>query len=87
MLHAEHQCKHSQQLPWRSEINELVTKINMMKLTLTSMNNKIDMTIQIASQRMNLKTDFLIPTIKDELLKGIREARQQIRLEWKKKRS
>ena len=87
LLHAEHQCKHYQRLPWSPEINELVTKINMMKLTLTSMNNKIDMTKQIASQRKNLKTEFTIPATKDELNKEIREARKQIRIEWKKKRS
>ena len=60
MLNAEQQCKHYQRLPWCPAINDLVTKINMMKLSLTSMNNKIDMAKQIKSQRKNLKTDFII---------------------------
>ena len=78
--------QHYQRLPWCPAINDLVTKINMMKLTLTSMNNKIDMTKQIASQRKNLKTEFMIPAIKDDLNKEIRAARKQIRIKWKKKR-
>ena len=83
MLHAEKQCKHYQRLPWCPAINDLVTKVNMMKLSLTSINNRIDITKQIESQR-KLKIEFILPEVKEELIKEIRIARKEIRVEWKK---
>ena len=62
--------EHYQQLPWCAAINDLVTKVNMMKLTLTSINNKIDKTRQIDSQRKDLNTEFTIHEVKEKLIKS-----------------
>ena len=53
----------------------------MMKLKLTSMNNKIDLTPQIESQRNNFKTEFMLPEIKVALIRRIRIARKEKREE------
>ena len=87
MTSAENQCKHNQRLPWSPEVNKVVTRANILKISLSSINNKINLTAQIESQQSNLKERYEAPTTKKEITKELRKARQEIRILWKKKRS
>ena len=47
MLHAESKCRNVLRLPWSKEINEVMTKFNILKIHLSNLRNNIDCSKQI----------------------------------------
>ena len=42
MLFAESECRHDARLPWSEEINETMTKVNILRIYMSSLCNKVD---------------------------------------------
>ena len=69
---AKQECRNNAQLPWSEEIHEKMTQVNILRLYMSSLRNKIDCTDQIEKKQQSLKVQQpLPPTVKEstEILK------------------
>ena len=55
MLFAESECRHNVRLPWNEEIYEKMTQVNILRLHMSSLRNKVDYTDQIENKQRTLK--------------------------------
>ena len=72
ILFAESECQHDIRLPLSEEIHEKMTQVNILRLYMSSLRNKVNYTDQIEKKQLTLKVQqHLQTTIKDttELLK------------------
>ena len=84
---AEEECKNASRLPWSPEIHETVTQVNLLRLHLSSLRNRINCDDQIEQKQKSLKVPFPLPlTVKEtsDVLKGLQK---QVRKLWKEYQS
>ena len=55
MMCAEQECRNDARLPWSEDIHEEITQINILRLYISSLQNKIDCTDQIEKKQQSLK--------------------------------
>ena len=66
MMCAEQECRNDARLPWSEEIHEKMTQVNILRLYMSSLRNKIDCIDQIEKKRQSLKVQQpLPPTVKE----------------------
>ena len=69
MLHAKSKCRNGLRLPWSKEINEVMTKFNILKIHLSSLRNNIDCSKQIEKKERLLEKKITLPlTITDTVI-------------------
>ena len=83
MLQAKSKCRNGLRLPWSKEINEVMTKFNILKIHLSSLCNSIDCSAQIEKKERLLAKKITLPlTITDTVI-ALKKARQEVRICWK----
>ena len=79
MLEAEDQCRIHHREPWSKEVNEVMTTANIMRINLSSLNNNIDCSKQIAQKQSLLKSQIEVPESIEQAKKALRVAQTNCR--------
>ena len=66
MMCAKQECRNNVRLPWSKDIHEKMTQVNILRLHMSSLQNKVDCTDQIEKKQQTLKVQqTLPPTVKE----------------------
>ena len=87
MLHAKNKCRNGLRLPWSKEINEVMTKFNILKIHLSSLCNEIDCSKQIEKKERLLAKKIILPLTITETTIALKQSRREVRICWKEFRS
>ena len=79
MLCAEQECRNDVRLPWSEEIHEKMTQVNILRLYMSSLRNKVDCTDQIKKKQQTLKVKQDLPTTIKETTEMLKVAQKQVR--------
>ena len=67
MMCAQQECRNDTRLPWSENIHEKMTQVNILRLYMSSLWNKINYTNQIEKKQQSLKVQQpLPPTVKEK---------------------
>ena len=84
---AEEECRNASRLPWSPEIHEIVTQVNILRLHLSSLRNKINCDNQIEKIQQSLKVPQLTPPTVKESSDLLKVLQKQVRKLWKEYQS
>ena len=84
---AKQECRNDARLPWSPEIHEKMTQVNILRLYMSSLQNKIDCIDQIKKKQQSLKVQQPLPPTVKETTELLKVAQTQDRQLWKKYQS
>ena len=84
---AKQECRNDARLPWSEEIHEKMTQVNILRLYMSSLQNKIDCTDQIEKKQQLLKVLQPLPLTVKETTELLKVAQKQVRQLWKEYKS
>ena len=87
MMCAEQECRNDAKLPWSEEIDEKMTQVNILRLYMSSLRNKIDCTDQIEKKQQLFKVQQPLPPTVKETTEILKVAQKQVRKLWKEYQS
>ena len=83
MMCAEQECQNDMQLSWSEEIHKKITQVNILRMYMSSLWNKIECTDQIEKEQQSLIVKQPLPLMVKETTEQLKVAQKQVGKMWK----
>ena len=83
MICAEQECRKDMQLSWSEQVHKKMTQVNILRMYMSSLRNKIECTDQIEKKQQSLKVKQPLPLTVKETIELFKVAQKQVQKLWK----